>query len=560
MVPTLVLGLISGLTSVAYGQQARPDIGNILRENPIPVAPALPEAPLPEIGGKPAEPQLKSLPGGSASVLVKRFDIIGNKQFSSEDLRRLVAEGEGKSLTLSQLEELASKITLYYRQRGFFVSRAYIPAQELTDGVVKVRVIEGNYGRFTLNNKSLVKDQKVQAILDAVKDQDIVSTNTLERAMLIINDTPGAQITQADVVPGTQVGTSDFLVGTKATQEFGGYVIGDNYGSRYTGLNRLSVGADWNSPTGAGDRLSFAGLTSNDANLLNGRLAYSYLLNPNGLRGELAVGRTTYRLTDVYAPLDAVGVANSVEANLSYPLRRTRALTVELNAGLAHRSLEDQVRSTNTKTPKKINSAVFGVSGNAQDMLFGLAGLTQGSLSATWGRLSFGDDQARTNDFAGANTQGDYGKVNYAFSRLSKFNEKLSVSASFRGQRTLFSKNLDGSERMSIGGANGVKAYPNGELSGENAWLFNTEALYAMPSWNGASISLAAFYDAGRASMQNPVGNVKPRTLSDAGVGVYADYRQFFMKFQVARRLNEELPRSEPVHSPKYLLQAGTRF
>ncbi|MDV7396810.1 POTRA domain-containing protein, partial [Arthrospira platensis SPKY1] len=98
---------------------------------------------------------------------------------------------------LSELEALATLITRNYRANGYFVARAYIPQQEVVDGIITIRVVEGNYGQFHLTNESLVKDSIVQAMLDDVKGYDIVSLDTLERAMLIINDTPGVQVVRA---------------------------------------------------------------------------------------------------------------------------------------------------------------------------------------------------------------------------------------------------------------------------------------------------------------------------------------------------------------------------
>ena len=104
--------------------------------------------------------------------------------------------------------------------------------------------------------------------------------------MLIIDDTPGVKAIQADVMPGEKVGTSDFAIAADATAPYNGYVMLDNYGSVYTGKDRLSSNADWNSPGGRGDQLSLGGLATQDSGLLNGRLAYSALAATNGTHAE----------------------------------------------------------------------------------------------------------------------------------------------------------------------------------------------------------------------------------------------------------------------------------
>ena len=90
--------------------------------------------------------------------------------------------------------------------------------------------------------------------------------------MLIINDTPGVVVTGADVMPGSDVGTSDFAITTQATKRVDGYVVVDNYGSRYTGENRVQALANINSPFNIGDKITVSGLVSNGADLKNGKL------------------------------------------------------------------------------------------------------------------------------------------------------------------------------------------------------------------------------------------------------------------------------------------------
>jgi hemolysin activation/secretion protein len=164
---------------------------------------------------------MTALPSGP-KVNVKQIEVMGNRVIDVATLAALVADGAGKTLSLPELEALAQRITKHYRAKGYFVARAYIPAQEISSGTVRIRVVEGNYGQFHLKNKSLVRNDIVQGMLDDVKGTDIVALDTLERAMLIINDTPGVRVTRADVMPGTKVGTSDFAVDPEATAAYNG--------------------------------------------------------------------------------------------------------------------------------------------------------------------------------------------------------------------------------------------------------------------------------------------------------------------------------------------------
>lgn len=133
----------------------------------------------------------------------------------------------------------------------------------MSEGILEIAVIEGNYGAFSLNNSSLVSTERVQGMLDDVKGDNIVSSNTIERAMLIINDTPGVKVTGADIKPGAQEGTSDFDIATEATNPYSAYILGDNYGGKsHWTRYRVNLGLSALSPLGYGDKLSLNGVMS----------------------------------------------------------------------------------------------------------------------------------------------------------------------------------------------------------------------------------------------------------------------------------------------------------
>ena len=90
-------------------------------------------------------------PSASDGVTVSLFRVTGATVFPPEKLHTLLAEAEGRALTLAQIEGLAARITAFYREHGYILARAYIPAQEMRDGVVEIAVLEGRVGRIEVN-------------------------------------------------------------------------------------------------------------------------------------------------------------------------------------------------------------------------------------------------------------------------------------------------------------------------------------------------------------------------------------------------------------------------
>jgi hemolysin activation/secretion protein len=546
--------------ALAVQAQTPPNIGDALHQSQPPPMPASPPPALPAIGGSaPIEPPMTRLPDGP-TVLVKALEVEGNRVIDTASLQALVADGAGKTLSLRELEALALRITRHYRAKGYFVARAYIPAQEVTGGTVRIRVVEGNYGRFHLANTSRVRDATVQAMLDDVAGSDIVSVDTLERAMLIINDTPGAQVTRADVMPGEKVGTSDFAVDVAPTAAYDGFVVADNYGSVYTGKDRLSVNANANSPLGLGDRLSLTALATDGGGLRNGGLAYSLPVLPSGLRAQFDANDTSYQLGNVYHALDAVGTARTLDAGLSYPVRRTHGQTLEASGGVSYKDLVDEVRSTGTRTPKTAKSLYVGISLRDERRLFGASGLTRASASVAHGVLDIDEASALALDAAGPRTAGGYSKIDLDASRSSLLPAQFTLNLALRVQQTIGGKSLDGSERMAVSGTGGVLAYPPGELIGDNARFLRAQIDHPLAQLASLQTAWQAFADYGQASDARPLAPDSNRHISDVGLGLDATGKGPTLHASVAHRLQQAAPLSEPAPKTKLLLQAGWVF
>jgi hemolysin activation/secretion protein len=537
---------------------AQPNISDVLRQVSPSQQQQKPGPVLPAIGEDKPLPPLKKLAG--PKIKVNKLAIVGNRSLPTQDLLALVKSAEGQNLTLGDLEELAARITLYYRSRGYFVARAYLPEQEIKSGLVTIRVIEGFYNKLILKNKSLVKDFALKGLLNSTLDQKVLSTRTTERTVLIMNNMPGARVTRAEVMPGDKVGTSDLAIGLEATPRVMGYGMADNYGTVYTGRKRFTGGVSVNSPLGRGDRFSASGLLTEGQYIKNYRLAYSAPLLSKGLRGEVAVARTNYQLTGAFAALDALGEADTAEVNLTYPFRLTRVFFLEGGLNLVHKKLTDEIQSTATVIPKIADAATASLQSSSEDVLLGRPGKTTASASLTLGNLQINDAIAKAIDAAGASTVGRYGKINVSAGRTIALRPRWTLDASLKVQKALYGKNLDGSEDMSISGNGAVKAYPVSELAAENAYLFNAELQYALPLKQPFDVKLGLFTDVGRALMENQVGGeAGPRTLSDAGVGAYANYNKFFSSLQIARRANGPAV-SESAPRTRVLLQIGSNF
>lgn len=552
---------ISSLFCVAaFAAPTVPDISDAVKQTRPPVETDKKDNNIPEV--RQDEPTKVQRFDDGARIFVKSFKVAGNKNIPSEEILGLINRDENlnREYSFDELGKIASTVTKHYRGKGYFVARAYFSKQDVVDSMLELTVLEGYYGEFRLKNKSLVGDKTVQGMLDDIKGKNIISTNTIERAMLIINDTPGAVVTQAEVMPGKEIGTSDFIISTEATDRFTGYAVYDNYGSRYTGKDRFMAGLNINSSLALGDRISLNAMTTDSTGIINGSASYSMPLMYNGLRGSVSYARTNYELGKEYNSLNADGTSDVLGFSLDYPIIRTRLETLRAVASVNLKRNVDTIESLDTETKKRLVSAGAGLVYSKSRIFMGMPVSTELSGTLTAGNVSFDDGEAKALDEAGADTNGAFAKLNFDLTQNIALTKKVSFMFKFAGQHTVNDKNLDGSEDLSVGGSNGSRLYPSGELSAENGYIINLETAYALPMFSGVSSKVGLFYDIASASMQNDVGSQTDRTLQDTGVGYYANYKNAFLKAEYAFLVGGAEVESESEYDNKFLLQAGISF
>lgn len=544
-----IAGLVMGLFAQgAFAASPVPDAGAVKRDNIPPLAPApkadttLPQA---------AEPS--KLSQDATPIEVKKITVTGATAYAAESLEALVASYATGTQTLAQLQQAAAKITAYYRKNGYFLARAYLPKQSLQDGVVTISVLEGKLGELKVENASRLNDAKANAMLAKIKAGEPLQKKTVDRALLLLSDTPGVGGLDSRVEAGANAGETSLVASLKESPLLTGRIEVDNFGSLYSGRYRIGGNVDINSPFGFGERLSARLMVSDEA-LIFGRLGAQVPVGSNGLSLSGGYSRTQYSLGDSFDPLDARGNSDTFDLSLHYPFIRSPNLNVYGSMGAEYRKLQDEIRSTNTKTDKNATVGNIGVNAGWRDSLGG-GGANQAGLTLTQGDLNIETAAAAAIDALSAKTEGSYNKLNWNLSRQQAITQKLSASLQARGQWT--GDNLDSAEKFTLGGAYGVRAYPSGEGSGDRGWLASAEINYAFMPHVAASV----FYDAGGIAVNaNPfLITSNHRYLAGAGLGLAGSYKAFDMRATVAWRTTSNSV-SEPDKTPRFWLQTGWRF
>ena len=544
--------------------QLRPDAGQILEQQrdrvPAPVRP--------EQEVLPREEQPRPALRGSTSlkVTVNKFVISGNRIYTDDELQPALRTSLGKELDFDGLNEAANSVRAFYRANGYFLAQAYLPAQQIKDGVVEIAVLEGRLGTVELKPgpNSRLRPEFARGVLDQnLKEGDAITEVGLERPLLLLSDLPNV-VVSSEIGPSTKaIGAADLRVNIKDSGNIiSGYVDYDNAGNRFTGENRFGVNLNANNLSGYGDQLSVRATTTNER-MSFVRAAISAPAGYSGARVGISFAQFSYSLERDFAAIEAHGNGTVTTLYGLYPFIRTRNANLIGQISYESKLLKDRIDTTNTIEDRKIETIKLGLVGDTRDRILGGA-LNSFSLTYTEGVLALNPTALATADLGvtGLRTQGQFAKLNFDVRRLQLLSENINLLLSINGQFS--NKNLASAEKMSLGGASGVRAYPTGQGIGDQGFIFTTELRYNVPKFQilSGDLTFFGFYDAGRVQV-----NMTPLTTSTsanfvglsafgAGFSIGKD-NDFLIKSTFAWRGENDTPDADTVRrEPRVWVQA----
>jgi hemolysin activation/secretion protein len=488
------------LASSAGYAQVTPDAGRILnQENDRQKSKEIPKQIPKSLLEKSKKKDIKS---SEEKTLIKSFKFEGDiKAFKVSDLQNLLLDLNGKSLTFDQMQLAADRIKDFYNAKGFFLAQAIIPKQEIKDGVLIIIINEGKLDSkepYKINKKDLrISEQRVKAYMDdALKDNFL--KESVERGLLNINDNPGVR-TSLTLEPGIDPGSTKMILDVNEGPLIQGSASVDNYGNRYTGDLRATASVDFNNPTGIGDQIGILGTKAIEGDLELKKIFYNFPIGTDGLRAGAFYSVVDFKIgKELKTNPTSTGKAENANLNLKYPIYRSTANSLLTNFNYDKKYLYN-TNAGSVTSDKELDNYTLGFTYQKIDQFIG-GGYTQANINFTRGDLdlskvpsSLSGDQGTS----GYKTNGSFNKQNIQLSRIQQLPEKFTLN--FVGDAQFASKNLDTSEKMSLGGPSGVRAYPTGEASGDEGYRYSLDLRYNLGNFPYfGDITPLIFYDYGR--------------------------------------------------------------
>ena len=514
MAGLLTASLLSASSLTAWAAPAVPEPGESI-ERP----PATDTSPVVEAGTAPAA----AVPAGThfhlRSIAIKYEGLTLN----DAELQAITDTIIGKEITAQELNAVVDKVTGYVRTHGYPAALAYIPEQMAMRGNLQLNIEPGRFGKITLVNGDVMQERVVKGYLAGLKPGDIIRTGRLENTLRNLRDVPGIAIS-ANLSPGTEQGTSDLTV-SLSHDDVDAYVLYmENYGSRAAGRYRYGLQAEWRNLEGSGARLN-AGMLFSNSNQRAYNIALETPVGHSATVLGLGFSHSDYELGSIWSQLGAKGHSDTISLYGRTPLVNRGTKGLNLVYAYNYRMLEDEFNGLDTGS-RHSHSWEIGLDGRIRTT----QNLLQYNVMLHTGNLIPKSDGASVLAEAG-DTKGRFTKGTANLTAVQKLGGPFDVMLKLSGQKA--SSNLDSSEHIYLGGAKGVRAYPQGEASGDEGILGNLELRYHTPV---PGLVISTYFDAGRVKTEKSRGG--STTLKGWGIGLtYSKPNDWFARLDYARRI-----------------------
>ena len=557
LVLSVVLPAVLMPLPFAYAQTVPPsaDVGRVQDNLELPTIP-LPDGQILEL------PNIQSRAKPPANAHAIRFTIQsvtvdGATAFDESTLSVLYDEFIGEEVSLNMVWNIARDITDLYHRKGYFLSRAFVPEQEIASGHVRLQVVEGFVGRVEMPD-SLKADRLITRETDKITQKRPLRRQDLETLLLNLNDLPGV-VFDALLKPeeqtsvGVPAGQVVLVLDAEATAPHAQASI-DNYGSKFLGPGQLSLG------------LQTALIPYHETSFSVARGIPEDELQSVSVRHKIPLTSKTkatlygsYTHTEPGENLEAnevIGDSVAYGLNLEHSLVRQRQKNLSLNAGFEVRNSQTDLLGS-PLVRDRTSVVTLGIKGDTFD---DTGALNQGAFTISKGIDALGSSEKGDANLSRTNADPEHLKFNASYLRQQPLPSNLLLQFQVEGQYS--SDSLVSSEEFGFGGPRLGRAFDASEISGDSGFGAGLELHYL--GWGSNSIVRKipyAFFDIGRVWNEEP--GRPAETASSAGLGLRlmhenANKTRFYADFYAAQPIIKS--QSNPIIGDGKAPRVGVRL
>lgn len=413
----------------------------------------------------------KLAPEGPSFVL-KDINITGITIFKSDDLKPLYESYLNKEVKLKDLEAIARKIESVYDEKGYLTTNVYLPEQQIKDGMVEIKVVEGKSGDVKVEGGKWFSADLLKKYFH-LKKNEVLNVFKLQKDALRVNQNPDVQAVVVLEAAKDSPGVSDIII--KETDKFPHHagVNVDNQGSRLTGRYRTSFSFRSSNLSAHNDSLFVNALVSSGAQ--GEFVSYTLPVDTYDTKIGFDFSYFTTKLGREFSSYDITGNSFLYKPYITQEICLSDAFQMDTDYGIEMKSIKKYSLGNKTTVDElRMPYISFNLSNN--DSFFG-GGQNSFSPKFTFSTTTFLGASFRGHPEASRQgTGGFFFEYGHSISRIQvmPFESLLSMRSQFQ----LASRTLPSSEQFQLGGANSIRGYPEGDYlsdSGANLnidWIF----------------------------------------------------------------------------------------
>jgi hemolysin activation/secretion protein len=348
--PRLLIILLCSIPNLALPAAAQTEVPPPVFPKPQPLPETEPLPPLENILPQPTTPPEQPEPSTDipATVTVTQFNVEGSTVFSPEELATVLEPFTNRPLSFAQLLEAQQAITQLYFDKGYITSGAFIPPQEIADGVVTIQVIEGEVEEIKIEGLGHLKPGYVRSRV-ALGAKKPFNRNKLLNALQLLQLDPLIDKLDAELASGSRPGKSILTVKAIDADAFSLQIGMDNQRSPSVGSTRRTLDIEHGNVLGIGDRFHVGYINTNGSNSLND-LSYTIPINPQN--GTIGFSYSLSNSHIIEEPFDQLDIeSNTVDYELTYRQPILQTPNQELALGLTASRQESKTELLNEPFP-----------------------------------------------------------------------------------------------------------------------------------------------------------------------------------------------------------------
>ncbi len=458
---------------------------------------------------------------------IREYIVEGSTLISKDKLKAILQPFTGKDKDFGTVQQAIEAVEQAYHDLGFTTVTAVLPEQELENGTVRIRVIEGRIGRIKIEGNKYFDEANIRNSLQPLLEGEPPNIAAVSKRLALANENPAKKVAM-QLKNTDKEDELDAIIPVKDERPWKVGISSDNTGTRQTGETRSGVIFQHANLFNMDHVMTLQYTTSlekvSDVKIYGLGYhvpIYSLASSVDLLAAYSDVNSGTISVGSL--PLQVSGKGTVLGLHYNQNLARIGSYEHKLTLGLDYRAYESNVSSEGFPLGNKVTvhplsltySGTFTMEkGTLGFYLTGMRNLP-GQWDANDDKASFG---AARNEAPREYMMGRFG-ANLSYMPYGDWQARLVGNAQYTEDP------LVPGEQFGIGGATSVRGFPDRDISNDKGFSGSLEIyspdLCKIAGSESFQCRSLAFYDMGYASRNNPLpGEVHSNTIASVGPGI----------------------------------------